>query len=287
MLAPGSKISDFDSAFPDEAAAEAFLVRVRWPDGVCCAQCGSREVTRLRTRPLWQCRRCRAQTSVRSNTVLHGTRKPLRDWLYATWRCSTGTGGSARGLARELAYRYETAWVMLHKIRCALAERGGWQLQAPASLGTAALAAPKRSKGEPRGRPPVLVAIAAEDLPAPTGDVVRFETASTVSQTDGQLLATARYRHVEPRAEPRVEQTRLDAPFSRAPRSLAMAHRHVRNWLRLRFRGVSRRYMANYLAQFAYLENRWHGADRLFEWVARRVAWEAWLPRSRIALGAP
>src|SRR5690606_32786 len=151
-----------------ETAAHDLLVRVRWPDGVCCPRCCSYEMTLLSTRPgWWQCRPCRKQTSVRSDTVLHGTRKPLRDWLLAIWRNSFPAGVSARSLAIELDYRYETMWVMLHKIRAALSEHGVWQLQGPATIAIAEISAPKRANGDPPGRPPVRVAVAVDEDPRP------------------------------------------------------------------------------------------------------------------------
>src|SRR6185503_10060506 len=80
--------AEFDLRFPDEASAVAWFSEKRWPGGVpMCARCGSTSVKALSDRPqLFSCRRCKHQTSLRANTPLHGTRKPLRDWLFLTWR---------------------------------------------------------------------------------------------------------------------------------------------------------------------------------------------------------
>jgi transposase-like protein len=45
--------------FATQEACEAHLIEMRWPNGVECPRCGSREVTRLSTRKKWQCRECR------------------------------------------------------------------------------------------------------------------------------------------------------------------------------------------------------------------------------------
>ncbi|MBA2321375.1 MAG: transposase, partial [Deltaproteobacteria bacterium] len=82
-----SKISGcrraFLREFPDDESAETWFVARRWPDGVACASCGSHDVRRMKTRDgWWHCSACKHQTSLRSGTPLHGSRKPIRDWVY-------------------------------------------------------------------------------------------------------------------------------------------------------------------------------------------------------------
>lgn len=290
MLEAPATEAEFDALVPDEVAAEKILVGIRWPDGVACAQCGSRRVTRLTTRAVWQCRVCRAQTSVRSGTVLHRTRAPLRDWLYCAWVCSTSWGASARSVALRLGRRYETVWVMLHKLRASLAERTVWQLAGAVFLGAGALKVTKRSREDRDLREPVVAAIAvAEDLPeAPGHDDLRILTASRADLPDDALLDEARVAHIEITAEVLREPGRMGSTVgNRAPWELANTYRAVRSWLHLRFRGVSRRYCANYLAQFVYVRNRRMSGPRRFEWVARRLMWEPWRSRASVALPAP
>ncbi len=97
---------------------------------MCCPECGSFAVTRLKTRALWQCRDCRSQTSVRSGSVLHRTRTSLRVFLRAVWLSFQRAGWSTRAIARELEHRYATLFDLLHKVRLCLADRGAWPLEA-------------------------------------------------------------------------------------------------------------------------------------------------------------
>lgn len=71
---------------------------------------------------LWQCSACRYQVSVTAGTVLHKTHTPLHLWFWAAYLMSTPTPGlSAVQLQRQLGIgRYETAWMMLHKLRRAM-----------------------------------------------------------------------------------------------------------------------------------------------------------------------
>lgn len=69
--------------FPDEPAMIKRLVDVRWPDGPRCVRCLEENLTRIETRSLFQCRKCRHQFSVTSGTALHRTRLPLGNWFQA------------------------------------------------------------------------------------------------------------------------------------------------------------------------------------------------------------
>jgi len=53
---------------------------------------------------------------------MHGTKKPLRQWLQAIWWvCDSRTVINAKGLQRHLELSsYQTAWTWLQKLRCAM-----------------------------------------------------------------------------------------------------------------------------------------------------------------------
>jgi len=71
---------------------------------------------------LFQCCRCRHQTSATAGTIFQDTRKPLVMWFRAMWYVtSQKNGASALGLQRVLGLgSYETAWTWLHKLRRAM-----------------------------------------------------------------------------------------------------------------------------------------------------------------------
>lgn len=70
----------------------------------------------------------RQQTSATAGTVMHGTHTPLRTWFWAAHLVATHHPGIyAKQLPRQLGLsRYETAWVILQKLRRAMVapERG-------------------------------------------------------------------------------------------------------------------------------------------------------------------
>ena len=73
-------------------------------------------------RLLWQCSGCRYQVSLTAGTVLHGTRTPLHLCFWAAYLMATAAFGIlALQLQRQLGIsRYETAWMMLLKLRRAM-----------------------------------------------------------------------------------------------------------------------------------------------------------------------
>ena len=66
-----------------------------------------------------ECTCCHHQASVTAGTVLHGTRTPLTLWLWGAYLVATHTPRiAAAQLRRQLGLpRYETAWLMLQKLR--------------------------------------------------------------------------------------------------------------------------------------------------------------------------
>src|SRR3990170_4886107 len=115
-------IMEFQERFPDEAACFDYLAASRWPDGYGCPVCGSERAWVLERRHLWECAACHHQVSATAGTGMHKTRTPLRLWFWAAYLVATHTPGiSAKQLQRQLGLsRYETAWLMLQKLRRAM-----------------------------------------------------------------------------------------------------------------------------------------------------------------------
>lgn len=115
-------IMEFQDRFATEAACLEYLAASRWPEGFICPGCGGRRAWVLERRHLWECSACSLQTSVTAGTVMHRTRTPLRTWFWAAYLVATHHPGiSAKQLQRQLGLsRYETAWLILQKLRRAM-----------------------------------------------------------------------------------------------------------------------------------------------------------------------
>src|SRR5207244_4764155 len=108
--------------FASEEACEGDLGACRWPDGCVCSRCGNQRAYRLVRQRRWQCTACRVQVSLTAGTILDNTKTPLTVWFWAAYLMTTDKRGvSALLLQRQFALRwYETAWMMLHKLRRAM-----------------------------------------------------------------------------------------------------------------------------------------------------------------------
>jgi transposase-like protein len=114
----------FCDKYRDEAACINALADLKWPEGFTCDKCQGGKAYHLGSRPrLFECAACGHQHSITAGTVFHKTRTPLRKWFIAGYLIAHDKRGvSALYISRELAIRYDTAWLLCHKIRHALTE---------------------------------------------------------------------------------------------------------------------------------------------------------------------
>lgn len=116
--------------FADPARALWFMAETRWPDGVVCPTCGSREVAFLASRRLWKCKtkHPRQQFSIKVGTIMEDSPIGLDKWLPCMWLVANCKNGiSSYEVGRALDVTQKTAWFMLGRIRKAMqkAEDGG------------------------------------------------------------------------------------------------------------------------------------------------------------------
>ena len=105
-----------------EARCRDYVEILRWPEGVECPRCGSRETTRLVARKRFCCRGCKYQFSVTAGTVMHNSHAPLWKWFLAVQLLVESDGGlPANQLVRQLGGSYKTAWFIEHRVRAAMA----------------------------------------------------------------------------------------------------------------------------------------------------------------------
>lgn len=266
-------VLEFQRRFSLESACWEYLTRCRWPDGFACSRCKNPEAYDLAPRKLRQCKRCGYQVSVTAGTVLHRTRQPLTTWFWAAYLVVTHTPGiSALQFQRQVDLsRYETAWVMLQKLRRAMIrpERdrirgvvevdetylGGLDahLKGGRQKGTKAIvvaAVEVRGKGSGRVRMGVVPDVTRKSLSEFVASAV--EPGSTV-RTDGwhayEVLPKAGYVH-----EPTIQGARENAAviFPRVHRVFS----NLKSWLIGTHHGVEHKHLPHYLNEFVFRFNR-------------------------------
>jgi transposase-like protein len=109
-----------------------FMVERRWPKGVACPTCGSKDVRFISTRRMWECKakHARKQFSVKIGTIFEDSPISLDKWLTAVWMIANCKNGvSSYEVARAIGVTQKSAWFMMHRVRLAM------QADSPVKLG--------------------------------------------------------------------------------------------------------------------------------------------------------
>ncbi len=120
-------LKNFGSQFPDDRACLNFMFKVRWPDGGTCPECGKKDCFYpIEKRRSYSCSWCGYQLYPTAGTIFHKSTTPLTSWFFAIFLMSTSRNGvAAKELERQLGVTYKTAWRMAHEIRKLMGEDPG------------------------------------------------------------------------------------------------------------------------------------------------------------------
>ena len=146
----GMSLIDAVTMLSDERVAEGLFIETRWPNGVCCPRCGSLDVkARPSRKPApFRCNGCRADFSVKTDTVMQGSNLPLSKWALAAYLMTTNLKGvSSMKLHRDLGITQKTAWHLAHRIRTAW-ESDGDQFAGPTEVDETYMGGKERNKHE-------------------------------------------------------------------------------------------------------------------------------------------
>ena len=117
----GLSLVDALNQFGNDEDAERWFISNRWPNGIACPFCGPLDdvAERKSRKPLpYNCKACRKDFSVKTNTVMHRSKLPLRTWGLAYYLFTTHLKGvSSMKLHRDLGVTQKTAWHLAHRIR--------------------------------------------------------------------------------------------------------------------------------------------------------------------------
>ena len=116
---------NFNEIYPNEESCKLKFKEIRDKQGVVCSHCGCKEHYWKGDKWQYECKKCSFRTTLRSGTVMHGSKLPFRYWFIAMHLLtSTKKSFSAKEIQRQLSHkRYEPIWGMLHKLRQAMGKR--------------------------------------------------------------------------------------------------------------------------------------------------------------------
>lgn len=153
-------LQTFHQRFPTEEACVSYLFFLRWPHGFVCPFCRTRH-PHLAPQRYLTCPVCSNRSSLTTGTIMHGVKRPLKDWLLAIWWFSGAQfDTTAKELQRLLdASCYQTAWTWLQKLRQAMGAADTVRCRGVVEVGVHTVT-PARERKEQ-----ALVVVAAEIVP--------------------------------------------------------------------------------------------------------------------------
>jgi transposase-like protein len=120
----GMSLAQFLSQYGTEDQCRLALLRMRWPQGFRCPECGDSGYCEIKSRKVFQCNSCHAQTSLIQGTLYASTKLPLQTWFLGIYFVTQSKDGiSSLNLARVLGISANAALRMKHKLQQAMKER--------------------------------------------------------------------------------------------------------------------------------------------------------------------
>jgi ribosomal protein L37AE/L43A len=93
MKMPQVSLLEWQKKFGTEKACADAIARYRWPNGFMCPKCGHDTAWFTKSRKIYQCTKCKSQTSVTTGTLFHSTNLPLVKWFWAIYLIASDKGG--------------------------------------------------------------------------------------------------------------------------------------------------------------------------------------------------
>ena len=270
---------EFQRQFATEEACQQYLAACRWPDGFSCPRCGHGRAYPMLKQRRWRCVACRYQVSLTAGTILHNTKIPLTVWFWAAYLMTTDKRGiSALLLQRQLGLRrYETAWMLLHKLRRAMVNAAREPLQGDVEIDDTWVGGPQpglRGSRQLKGRKAAIVLTAVEKR-GNASNRIRMAVVPDFKQTTvlkfvrqhvapGSTVYTDAYKSFDELHAAGVRHVARKQPLRRelrrgVPSVVPLADRAIGNlqqWLTGTYHGVSKAQLQVYLDEFVFRHNR-------------------------------
>lgn len=274
----------FQKMFSNNQKCWKYLVKRRWPGGYQCPRCGHQRYYFHSQRALFECKACHYQSSVTAKTIFHKTRTPLKKWFWAIYLMVHQKNGiSTLQLQKFLGIKtYRTMWVMVHKIRQAMASRDAtYQLCGLIELDESYFGGKKHTGKRGRGsenKSPVLVAVEVPDNKRP-----KHAWFSQVSSLESDAIEKALKKKIKDLSILKTDAYKsfLFIPnkgYYHYPKGMTDKKKianhlpwvhiltgNVKNAIRATFHGVSAKHLQRYLGEYSYRFNRRYFEPQLFD----------------------
>ncbi len=123
MVKSNINLVELVEQYHSEDECLASLEQLRWPKGIECPKCASKNVSKIKQRNKYDCNACHYHFSVTAGTIFHDSHLPLWKWFLTIYMMVEAKKGvSANQIKRTIGVSYKTAWYLCHRIRKAMTE---------------------------------------------------------------------------------------------------------------------------------------------------------------------
>jgi ISXO2-like transposase domain len=119
------KLGEIFRRYPTEQKSKLAFKKWRDKEGVRCKKCWGLDHYWKQDKWQYECKNCGFRTTLKSGTVMQGSKMSFRDWMIVIGLMSaTKKSFSALEIQRQLGHkRYEPIWLMMHKLRVCMGRR--------------------------------------------------------------------------------------------------------------------------------------------------------------------
>jgi hypothetical protein len=269
---------------------------------VICKGCGGTHHYWLNAKEQWQCATCGFRTTLKSGSMMEGSKVSVRTWYLAMAFMSFSKKGiSAAELQRQLGHpKYDTVWRLMHRIREAMGKRDALYLlegetefdEGYFEKATSKHVKLKRGRGSQRQ---AQVAVMAESTPLEdigTGQcsrqcryfkmrVMPDHDAETVNRLvrenfDEKCIVfsdrSTSYVDISQHVETHITEKSDEKTTRTTLKWVHIAISNAKRTLLGIYHSIKGKYLQNYLNEFCYKLNRRYFGERLFDRLSLAVA---------------
>nr|WP_245204206.1 transposase [Ammoniphilus resinae] len=251
-------LDQFQDRFYSEDVCVDYLFQAKWPNGFICPKCSHRHFYKVTTRrlPLYECAQCHHQTSIIVDTIMEGSRTTLQKWFTAIFLASHPSINAIE-LKDIINVTYKTAWLVLHKIRCAMSTSDSSNLlSGMVQVHDACYGRPYNPYSQPHPEEHyLLVGTSLNEQKEPTYIKMKLlmEAPRVKWISTAEKMSFAE-RHIE------AEGSNIEFMTERLkPRRLKFGYPYFKKasqWINESFHGIGVRHLRAYLDEFCYRVNQ-------------------------------
>ena len=284
-------LSELYNKFGTQAKCIAYLEKLRWGKKPACMLCGAMNVTKRKDSIKWHCNSCNRDYTVLYGTIFENTRLPLPKFFeIMLLMVNAKMGISAAEMARDVGVKYQTAWFVAHRTRCAMINNE-LRLEGLVEFDEAYLGGKRRKEGKVPDNKPSLARVTVKrgrgTHKVPVVGAVEKKGkvyVKIIEKLSGQnLLALLKQKVNTDDSIVFTDGFKSYKAFDKTVEHITIKHKEgyghgiktvntiegfwsiIKNGIKGNYRAISKKYLPFYLVEFSYKYNQRHLQKDAFE----------------------